>query len=115
MKEKMNREKYFEYLNEIYNYYKENDKDFIIEPEEIYTTLIEYSVKDYNTYVSLDLTMLARRMNDISGTNAFGETNNPRFFYSNHGIVNNATTINLYIPLKALDIGRNLYILFFFC
>ena len=76
----MNIEKYFEYLNEIYNYYKENDKDFIIEPEEIYTTLIEYSVKDYNTYVSLDLTMLARRMNDISGTNAFGETNNPRFF-----------------------------------
>ena len=111
MKEKMNREKYFEYLNEIYNYYKENDKDFIIEPEEIYTTLIEYGVKDYNTYVSLDLTMLARRMNDISGTNSFGETNNQRFFYSNHGIVNNATTINLYIPLKALDIGRNLYIL----
>lgn len=107
----MDREKFFKYLNEIYNDYKENNKDFTMGPEEIYTRLIKYGVKDYDEDVSPDLIMLARRMADISGDNAFGETNNPRFFYSNHGIVNNANAINLYVPLKALDIGHNLYIL----
>ena len=107
----MDREKFFKYLNEIYNDYKENNKDFTMGPEEIYTRLIKYGVKDYDENVSPDLIMLARRMADISGDNAFGETNNPRFFYSNHGIVNNANAINLHVPLKALDIGRNLYIL----
>ncbi len=107
--EKMNREKYFEYLNEIHNYYKGNNDT--IETEEIYTTLIEQGVKDYDMDVSLDLTMLTRRVADIPEISAFRESNNPYFFYSNHGIVNNATAINLYVPLKALDMGHNLYIL----
>lgn len=107
----MNREEFFQHLNKIYDYNKKRDKNFKIEPKEIYTILINYGVNDYNKDVSLDLAMLIRRLADISGINAFRETNNPYFFRFNHGIINNTNAINLYVPLNSLDISKNLYTL----
>lgn len=104
---------FFDYLNKLYEFNKNNNPNFLITPNMVYTILINYGVLERENVENL-FNIWIERFKQRPGINVF-RTDDFRYFCQFvNGNFNPRSAIKIYVPLKKHNLDENVTRIFDF-